>query len=443
MSYLYRLRNGLDDDIVKEISSIKNEPSWMRERRLAAYSLFRKMKMPSWVSSSLSDLNLDEICYYAAMTEKKEANWDDVPTEIKQTFDKLGIPEAERKFLAGSVAQYESEVAYHHLKKEWESKGIIFTDMDTALREHGDIVKENLGTVVPMGDNIFSVLNDAVWSGGSFVYVPAGVKVDIPLQAYFRINTQKIGQFERTLIIAEEGSSVSYMEGCSAPIYSASSLHAAVVEVIAKKNSRVRYTTVQNWSTNIYNLVTKRAFAYENSTVEWIDGNIGSKVTMKYPTIVLKERGARADVLSVAYAGKDQVQDSGAKAIHLAPNTSSKILSKSISKNGGKSIFRGLIKINKGSAGSKGHMKCDALMLDDASYSQNYPVLDVDEVDVNVAHEATVGKISEDKLFYLMSRGISEEDATKMIVLGFVEPFMKELPLEYSVELNRLIQLQV
>lgn len=442
MDYQHRLKNGLDEDVVREISNIKKEPEWVLERRLAGYRHFKEKKMPQW-ASYISQLNLDDICYYAAATEKKEDSWDAVPEEIKATFDKLGIPEAERKFLAGSVAQYESEVAYHNLKKEWESKGVIFTDMDTAVREYGDIVRAHVGTVVPIGDNKFSALNDAVWSGGSFVYVPSGVTVGIPLQAYFRINTEKMGQFERTLIIAEEGSSVSYHEGCSAPIYSASSLHAAVVEVIAKKNARIRYTTVQNWSTNVYNLVTKRAHAYENAAVEWVDGNIGSAVTMKYPTIILKESGARADILSVAYAGKGQVQDSGAKAIHLAPNTSSKILSKSISKDGGRAIFRGLIEIERGATNSRAHMRCDGLMLDDKSSSENHPDLNVRELDVNVAHEATVGKISEDKLFYLMSRGISEDDAMKMIVLGFVEPFMKELPLEYAVELNRLIQLQV
>jgi Fe-S cluster assembly protein SufB len=443
MEYAYKMKEGLDENVVKEISAIKKEPQWMLERRLSAYNVFKEKEVPRWAAPFLSQLNLDEISYYAALTEKKEADWNAVPEEIKATFEKLGIPEAERKFLAGSVAQFESEVAYRHLKKEWESKGVIFTDMDSAVREYGDIVKKYMGSVVPIGDNKFSTLNDAVWSGGSFVYVPRNVVVGIPLQAYFRINTQNIGQFERTLIIAEEGSSVSYIEGCSAPIYSAASLHAAVVEVIAKKNSHVRYTTVQNWSTNVYNLVTKRAFAYENATVEWIDGNIGSAVTMKYPSIFLKERGARADILSIAYAGKNQIQDTGARAIHLAEGTSSKILSRSISKDGGRALFRGLVKIEKGAINSKAHMRCDALMLDDKSYSQSYPALDVNEMNVNVAHEATVGKISENKLFYIMSRGISEEDAIKMIVLGFIEPFTKELPLEYAVELNRLIQLQL
>lgn len=442
VQYAHKLRSGLDESVIREISSIKKEPQWLLERRLAAYRLYLEQKTPDWITY-LSALDLDSLCYYAAATERKEEDWNAVPDEIKKTFDKLGIPEAERKFLAGSVAQYESEALYHNLKKEWESKGVIFTDIDTAIREHTDIVRKYIGTVVPVGDNKFSLLNDAVMSGGSFVYVPKGVTVDIPLQAYFRINMQKMGQFERTLIIAEEGSAVSYVEGCSAPIYSASSLHAAVVEVIAKKNARVRYTTVQNWSNNVYNLVTKRAVAYENASVEWVDGNIGSAVTVKYPTIILKGDGARADILSVAYAGKGQVQDSGAKAIHLAPNTSSKILSKSISKDGGRAVFRGLIKVDKGAVNSKAHMKCDALMLDDVSVSQSYPVLNVSEKEVNVAHEATVGKVSEDKLFYLMSRGIPEDEAIKMIVLGFVEPFIKELPLEYAVELNRLIQMQI
>jgi Fe-S cluster assembly protein SufB len=437
----FRSSKGLDEEIIRRISSIKKEPEWMLEFRLNAFKIFNAKKLQSW-GPDLSKINLNDLHYYVRPTEKKEADWSKVPEHIKNTFDKIGIPEAERKFLAGSTAQYESEAVYSNLKKEWESLGVIFKDMDSALREHPEIVKKYLGTLVPSTDNKFAALNSAVWSGGSFVYVPKGVEVQIPLQTYFRINTQNMGQFERTLIIAEEGSSVHYVEGCSAVIYSAASLHAAVVEVFAHKNSRIRYTTIQNWSNNVYNLVTKRAIANENAVVEWIDGNIGSKVSMKYPTVILKGEGARADVISIAYAGKGQIQDTGARAIHLAPNTKSKIISKSISKNGGQSSYRGSVKISKGAVNATSSVRCDALILDKESRSDTYPKIEVDEDKVSLAHEATVGKIGEEQIFYLMSRGLPENEAISMIVLGFVESFTKELPMEYAVELNRLIQLE-
>jgi len=435
-------KKGLSEDIVRQISEIKSEPEWMLDFRLNAFKIFGSKPMPPW-GPNLSEIDFSDVIYYLKPTEKKESDWEKVPADIKKTFDKIGIPEAERKFLAGATAQYESEAVYHNLKKEWESQGVIFTDLDSAVREHPEVVRKYLGTLVPAIDNKFAALNSAVWSGGSFVYVPKNVRVEIPLQAYFRINTQNMGQFERTLIIAEEGSYVPYVEGCSAPIYSSGSLHAAVVEVFAQKNSRVRYSTIQNWSTNVYNLVTKRAIADEGAIVEWIDGNIGSRITMKYPCVILKGRGARADILSVAYAGKGQIQDNGAKVIHLAPNTNSTIISKSISKDGGRTSYRGLLKITKGAVGAKSSVKCDALLMDEHSRSDTYPLVQVDEDKVTLAHEATVGKIGEEQLFYLMSRGISEQDALSMVVLGFIEPFTKELPMEYAVELNRLIQLEM
>ncbi|MFA6530265.1 MAG: Fe-S cluster assembly protein SufB [Candidatus Micrarchaeia archaeon] len=440
--YRFKSKKGISAQLIRDISKMKNEPEWMLNFRLKSFEQFMKMKMPRF-GPDLSAIKFEDIIYYAKPTEKTESDWEKVPESIKKTFDKIGIPEAERKFLAGATAQYESEAVYHNLKKEWESQGVIFTDMDSALKQYPEIVKKYLGTLVPPTDNKFSALNSAVWSGGSFVYVPKGVKVEIPLQSYFRINTQNMGQFERTMIIVEEGASVSYVEGCSAPIYTSGSLHAAVVEVFAHKNSRIRYTTIQNWSNNVYNLVTKRAVANENATVEWIDGNIGSKLNMKYPCVILKEPGARADLLSVAYAGKGQIQDAGAKAIHLAPNTSSTIISKSISKDGGQATYRGLLKIAKGAVGSKATVRCDALILDEKSRSDTYPKIEVDENQVTLGHEAMVGRIGEEQLFYLMSRGISEKDALSMIVLGFIEPFTKELPMEYAVELNRLIQLEM
>lgn len=442
VKYIHQTEKGLNEDAIRQISKIKNEPEWMLKKRLQAYKIFTQKSMPSW-GADLSGINFDEITYYRSPSDKKVNTWDLVPENIKKTFDKIGVPEAERKFLAGASAQYESEVLYHNLKKEWEEQGVIFTDMDTALKKHPEIVKKYFGTIVPAADNKFAALNTAVWSGGSFVYVPPGVDVKIPLQAYFRINAEKTGQFERTLIIADKGSKVHYIEGCSAPIYSASSLHGAVVEIIAMQDSHVRYSTIQNWSNNVYNLVTKRAIAYQNAFVEWLDGNMGSQVTMKYPGVILKEPGAKAEVLSVAYAKDNQQQDTGAKMFHLAPNTTSKIISKSISQNGGKTSYRGLVKVAKGAKGSSSYVQCDAYMLDEKSKSDTYPAMQINEKDVSASHEAHVGKIDQKKIFYLMSRGISEQEAIALIVMGFIQPFTKELPLEYSLELNRLIRLQL
>jgi len=440
--YVFRSKKGLSEDVIRNLSKEKGEPDWMLETRLKALKLFEKKPLPKW-GPDLSALKFDDLYYYLKPTEKKADAWESVPEDIKDTFDKLGIPEAEKKFLAGSSAQYESEVVYHHLKKQWEKKGIIFTDMDTGLQEHPDIVKEHFGTVVPAGDNKFSALNTAAWSGGAFVYIPEGVHADVPLQTYFRINAEKLGQFERTMIIADEGASVSYIEGCSAPVFSTASLHAAVVEIIAKKNAKVRYTTIQNWSGNVYNLVTKRSVAHENAVVEWLDGNMGSKVTQKYPTVILKGKGARAEILSAAYAGKGQVQDTGAKAVHLAPGTSSKIISKSVCKDGGRASYRGLVQVGRDAVNSKSFVQCNAYLLDGKSRSDTYPTIRDEQNNAIVSHEAKVGSISREKLFYLMSRGISEKDALAMIVLGFMESFSKELPMEYAVELNRLIQLQM
>ncbi len=442
VKYRYVAEKGINERVVRTISQLKKEPEWMLRRRLQALEVFFKKPMPAW-GADLSAIDFDDIHYYASPTEEKTDVWEEVPEDIKRTFDRIGVPEAERKFLAGATAQYDSEVVYHSLKKQWEEQGVVFTDMDSALKEYPEIVKRYFGTVVPFTDNKFAALNTAVWSGGSFVYVPAGVEVKIPLQAYFRINAKKVGQFERTLIIAEEGSKVHYIEGCSAPIYSASSLHAAVVEVIAKKNAHVRYTTIQNWSNNVYNLVTKRAVAEEGAHVEWVDGNIGSKVTMKYPCIILKGPRARGEVLSVAYAGKGQHQDAGAKIIHLAPHTSSQIISKSISQGGGRSSYRGLLKVVKGAKYSKAFVQCDAYMLDEHSRSDTYPAIQIDEDTTTIGHEAKVGRIGDELLFYLMSRGLSEQEAVKTVVLGFIESFTKELPMEYAVELNRLIEIQL
>lgn len=445
-NYVYKAKKGLNKEIVQEISvKMKNEPQWMTDLRMEALAIFESKPMPTWGNSKmLSEIDFDNIHYYVKSTEKQGRNWEDVPEEIKNTFDRLGIPEAERKFLAGVTAQYESDVVYHSIREDLEKLGVIFTDMDTALREYPETVKKYFGTIIPPEDNKFSALNSAVWSGGSFVWIPAGVKVEIPLQAYFRINTENMGQFERTLIIAEPGSSVHYIEGCTAPTYSSDSLHSAVVELIAMEGATIRYTTIQNWSNNVYNLVTKRAHAHKNATVEWIDGNLGSKLTMKYPAVYLMGEGARGEILSIAMAGNNQHQDAGAKIIHAAPNTSSLITSKSISKGNGRGSYRGLIKILPGATNSKSHVVCDALILDEDARSDTYPTMQVEEQEnVTVEHEATVSKVGEEQLFYLMSRGMTEVAAKTMIVNGFVEPFVKELPMEYAVELNKLIQMEM
>jgi Fe-S cluster assembly protein SufB len=439
--YIFKSGRGLTKEIVTQISKMKNEPEWMLKFRLRALDLFLKKPMPTWGNTGLlKAIDFENIFYYIKPSEKQQTNWDDVPEGIKQTFDRLGIPEAERKFLAGVTAQYESEVVYHSIREDLEKQGVIFLDMDSGLREHEDIVREHFATVIPPADNKFAALNSAVWSGGSFIWVPPGVRVEIPLQAYFRINAENMGQFERTLIIAEPGSFVHYIEGCTAPVYSTDSLHSAVVELIAKPGAHIRYTTIQNWSKNVYNLVTKRAVAHENAKVEWVDGNLGSKLTMKYPSIYLVGPKAHGEVLSIAFAGDGQHQDAGAKIIHAAPDTSSIIISKSISKNGGRTSYRGLIKVYPKAKNAKCSVKCDALLMDEKSRSDTYPTMEVDEKEVTVEHEATVSKVGEEQLFYLMSRGLSQEEATAMIVNGFFEPFTKELPLEYAVELNRLIQ---
>ncbi|MFK7695984.1 Fe-S cluster assembly protein SufB [Paenibacillus sp. HJGM_3] len=439
---IFRSEKGLTAEIVAEISRMKNEPQWMLDFRLKSLEIFNNTPMPRW-GGNMDDLDFNDITYYVKPSEKQGKTWEEVPEEIKNTFDKLGIPEAEQKFLAGVSAQYESEVVYHSMQEDLEKQGVIFTDTDTALREHPEIFKEYFGTVVPPSDNKFAALNSAVWSGGSFIYVPKGVKCEIPLQAYFRINSENMGQFERTLIITDEDSFVHYVEGCTAPIYSTNSLHSAVVEIICKKNSRARYTTIQNWAPNIYNLVTKRAVAEENATMEWVDGNIGSKLTMKYPAVVLKGRGAKGMVLSIAVAGKGQHQDAGAKMIHLAPDTTSTIVSKSISKHGGKVTYRGLASFGRNSQGSKANVKCDTLILDNQSTSDTIPYNEIMNDNITLEHEATVSKVSEDQLFYLMSRGLTEAEATQMIVMGFIEPFTKELPMEYAVEMNRLIKFEM
>ncbi len=439
---VFKAEKGINHQVVDQIADIKNEPDWMRQFRHEALDIFFAKAMPTW-GADLSGIDFDDIFYYLRPSEKQGKSWDDVPEDIKRTFDRLGIPEAERRFLAGVGAQYESEVVYHSLKEEWEKLGVVFLDMDSGLREHEDIVKEYFATVIPAADNKFAALNSAVWSGGSFVYVPKGVHVDIPLQAYFRINAENMGQFERTLIIVEEGASVHYVEGCTAPIYSSNSLHSAVVEIIVKKGGRCRYTTIQNWSTDVYNLVTKRAMAYDDATMEWIDGNLGSKVTMKYPAVYMMGPKSHGEILSIAFAGSGQHQDAGGKVVHAAPNTSSKIVSKSISKNGGRASYRGLLKVAKGAHNSRSNVVCDALLLDEDSRSDTYPYIEIDEDDVSVGHEASVSKIGEEQLFYLMSRGIDEDEAAAMIVGGFIEPLVKELPMEYAVEMNRLIQLQM
>jgi Fe-S cluster assembly protein SufB len=436
-------RRGLNEDVVRDISAKKSEPEWMLDMRLRGLRLFEKKPMPTW-GSDLSGIDFDNIKYFVRSTEKQAASWDELPADIRNTYDRLGIPEAEKqRLISGVAAQYESEVVYHQINEELEKQGVIFLDTDTALKEHPELFREHFSTVIPTGDNKFSALNTAVWSGGSFIYVPKGVHVEIPLQAYFRINTENMGQFERTLIIADEDSYVHYVEGCTAPVYSSDSLHSAVVEIVVKKNARVRYTTIQNWSNNVYNLVTKRAAAQAGATMEWIDGNIGSKVTMKYPAVWLLGEHAKGETLSVAFAGEGQHQDAGAKMVHAAPYTSSTIISKSVARGGGRTSYRGLVQIQEGAHHSKSTVKCDALLVDTISRSDTYPYVDVREDDVSMGHEATVSKVSEDQLFYLMSRGMTEDEAMAMIVRGFVEPIARELPMEYALELNRLIELQM
>ncbi|MFM7146703.1 MAG: Fe-S cluster assembly protein SufB [Actinomycetales bacterium] len=436
-------RRGLNEDVVRDISSKKSEPEWMLDLRLKGLRLFDKKPMPQW-GSELGGIDFDTIKYFVRSTEKQANSWEELPEDIKNTYDRLGIPEAEKqRLVAGVAAQYESEVVYHKIREDLEELGVIFLDTDTGLKQHEDIFREYFGSVIPPGDNKFAALNTAVWSGGSFIYVPPGVHVDIPLQAYFRINTENMGQFERTLIIVDEDAYVHYVEGCTAPIYSSDSLHSAVVEIIVRKGGRCRYTTIQNWSTNVYNLVTKRAVAHAGATMEWIDGNLGSKVTMKYPAVWLTGEHAKGETLSIAFAGANQHQDAGAKMVHAAPRTSSTIISKSVARGGGRTSYRGLVQVLEGAHGSKSTVKCDALLVDDISRSDTYPYVDVREDDVSMGHEATVSKVSADQLFYLMSRGLSEDEAMAMIVRGFVEPIARELPMEYALELNRLIELQM
>jgi len=436
-------RRGLNEDVVRDISAKKSEPQWMLDLRLKGLKLFEKKPMPTF-GSDLSGIFFDQIKYFVRSTEKQAATWEDLPDEIKNTYDRLGIPEAEKqRLVSGVAAQYESEVVYHSIREDLEAQGVLFLDTDTALREHEDIFKEYFGTVIPVGDNKFAALNTSVWSGGSFVYIPKGVHVEIPLQAYFRINTENMGQFERTLIIADEGSYVHYVEGCTAPIYSSDSLHSAVVEIIVKKDARVRYTTIQNWSNNVYNLVTKRAVCHEGATMEWIDGNIGSKVTMKYPAVFMMGAHSKGETLSIAFAGEGQHQDAGAKMVHAAPYTSSTIISKSVARGGGRTSYRGLVQVQEGAHHSKSTVKCDALLIDTISRSDTYPYVDVREDDVEMGHEATVSRVSDDQLFYLMSRGLGEDEAMAMIVRGFIEPIARELPMEYALELNRLIEMQM
>ncbi|MFQ3534486.1 MAG: Fe-S cluster assembly protein SufB [Aggregatilineales bacterium] len=440
--YVFKAQKGLSREVVAAISEMKGEPQWMRDFRLRSLEIFYRKPMPTW-GGDLSGIDFDDIHYYVRPTDRQQRSWDEVPEEIKYTFDRLGIPEAEQKFLAGAGAQFESEVVYHSIRKDLEEKGVIFLDTDSALREHPDLFRQYWATVIPPTDNKFAALNSAVWSGGSFIYVPKGVHVEMPLQAYFRINTANMGQFERTLIIVDEGGSVHYVEGCTAPTYSTDSLHSAVVEIIVKRGGRARYTTIQNWSNNVYNLVTKRAIAYQDAVMEWVDCNIGSRLTMKYPAVYLVEPGAHGEVLSVAFAGKGQHQDAGAKIVHAAPRTTSQIISKSISMHGGRSSYRGLLKVNEGAVGSKSNVVCDALLMDELSRTDTYPSIEIDEKDVTIGHEASVSKVNEEQLFYMMSRGIDEDTANAMIVSGFIEPVAKELPAEYSIELYRLVQLQM
>jgi Fe-S cluster assembly protein SufB len=441
-TFVFKSRKGLDREIVEQISLMKGEPQWMLEFRLKALEHFMQRPMPTW-GGDLSTLNLDEIYFYTRPADQEGKSWDDVPETIKNTFARLGIPEAEQKFLAGVGAQYESEMVYHSIQEHLEKQGVIFKSIENGLRDHPELFREYFSTVIPIEDNKFAALNSAVWSGGSFVYIPPGVKVDLPMQAYFRINTAEAGQFERTLIIADEGSQAHYVEGCTAPIYSTESFHSGVIEIIVKKNARFRYTTIQNWSNNMYNLVTQRAIVNEGATMEWVDANLGSKLTMKYPSCFLVGERAHGEILSLAFATRGQHQDTGGKVIHVAPNTSSKITSKSISKDSGRASYRGLLKVHKGAHNSRSNVVCDALLLDPTSRSDTYPYIEIDEDDVTIGHEASVSKVGEEQLFYLMSRGLSEEEATSMIVSGFIEPLVKELPMEYAIEMNRLIQLQM
>lgn len=441
-TFVFQTKRGLNREVVEQISQMKGEPEWMLKFRLKALEHFFKRPMPTW-GADLTNLNLDGLYMYTKPVDKEGRSWDDVPDNIKETFDRLGIPEAERKFLSGVGAQYESEMVYHNIQEHLKKMGVIFVSIEEGLRQYPDLFREYFATVVPIEDNKFAALNSAVWSGGSFVYVPPGVKVDMPLQAYFRLNMADLGQFERSLIIIDEGAQAHYVEGCTAPIYTTDSFHSGVIEIIVKKGARMRYTTIQNWSTNMYNLVTQRAVAYENATMEWVDSNLGSKVTMKYPSVYLKEPGAHGEILSMAFAGKGQYQDTGGKMIHFAPNTSSKITSKSISKNGGRAAYRGLVKVYPEASNVRSSVVCDALLLDEDSRTDTYPSIEIENEDVSIGHEASVSKIGEEQLFYLMSRGMSEEDATTMIVSGFIEPLVKELPMEYAIELNRLIQLQM
>ncbi len=440
--YVHLSKKGLSKDTVIEISKMKKEPQWMLDFRLRSYEIFMQKPMPTW-GGNLSVIDFQNIYYYAKASDKVEKNWDDVPENVKATFDKLGIPEAEKKFLAGVGAQYESEVVYHSLREDLAKQGVLFLDTDAALIEHPELFRKYFGKIIPPEDNKFAALNSAVWSGGSFIYVPPGVHIDMPLQAYFRINAENIGQFERTLIIVDEGAEVHYIEGCTAPVYSSESLHSAVVELVALKDAKLRYTTIQNWSADVYNLVTKRAYAHEGALVEWIDGNIGSKLTMKYPGIYLMGEKAHGETLSIAFAGKGQHQDTGAKMVHLAPNTTSKVTSKSVSRLDGRSTYRGMLHVAKGATGVKSTVRCDALLLDDTSKTDTYPYMEINQEDATITHEATVGKIGDEQIFYLMSRGFNEEEALSLIVNGFMEPFTKELPMEYAVELNRLIKLEM
>ena len=441
---VYRARKGLSEEVVREISAYKEEPEWMLNSRLKALQVYESKPMPTW-GGNLSELDvvLDEIYFYVRPQDRMEHSWEDVPEEIKDTFEKLGIPEAERKVLAGVGAQYESEMVYHSLREEWEKQGVIFDSIEDGLKNHPDLFREYFGTVIPTQDNKFAAMNAAVWSGGSFVYIPPGVHLDTPLQAYFRVNQERMGQFERTLIICDEGASAHYIEGCTAPVYSTESFHSGVIEIVVKKNARFRYTTIQNWSNNMYNLVTQRALVHEGANMEWLDGNLGSKLTMKYPSCYLVGEGAHGEILSIAYSGDGQHQDTGGKVIHAAPHTTSSIISKSISKGHGRSTYRGLCKVHEGAHHARSNVECDALLINDTSRTDTYPYIEIEENDANVGHEASVSKIGEEQLFYLTSRGISEEEAMAMIVRGFIEPIAKELPLEYAVELNRLIELEM
>src|SRR5680860_33542 len=442
--YVFKPEKGLNEDIIRQMSAMKGEPEWMLDFRLKSYQRFLRKPMPQWGGGGLlNTIDFDDIYYYIKPTEGQAKDWDMVPESIKNTYEKLGIPEAERKYLAGVTAQYESEVVYHRNRDDLEELGVLFMDMDTAVREHPDLVQEHFGTIIPPNDNKFAALNSAVWSRGSFIYVPPGVHVDQPLQAYFRINSENMGQFERTLILVDEGAYVHYVEGCSAPVYTTDSLHSAVVEIVVKAGGRCRYTTIQNWSDNVFNLVTKRAAAYRNATMEWVDGNLGSRLTMKYPAVWLMEPGAHGEVLSIAFAGDGQLQDAGAKMVHVAPDTTSTIVSKSIAKGGGRAGYRGLVQVQPNAENAKSFVRCDALILDDDSRSDTYPYMEIEENDAEIGHEATVSKVGEEQMFYLMSRGLTEDEATSMIVAGFIEPIVKELPMEYAVEMNRLIELNM